>query len=268
MIRLMIDNEQYKVNWLTFSDGAKTCKVENLPDEARVVWITVDPSTNVSDYLLEILLVRDAVWMQTEVKKWGLNLPYLPFGRADRRFEVGNPIPIKVFLNIVGEYFDEIHTVDIHNRKLLQLDRTDLFETTQLKAIWCTMSYLDYDYVVAPDKGAETKIEEIGLPFITANKVRCVSTGKILHTEVNTIEDLTGKRLLIVDDILDGGGTFIPLANKLKEMGAGAVDLYVTHLIAAKGLDIFKGVIDNIFCYHTVGKYVNQTDVLNFNLGK
>lgn len=65
----------------------------------------------------------------------------------------------------------------------------------------------------------------------------------------------------------DGAGTFIPLAEKLKEAGASQVDLYVTHGIFAKGLDILKEFIDNVYCYQIVGNYITPKDLINFNKG-
>lgn len=44
MIRSMIDNKPYEINWITFSDGAITCKIIGLPEHFRTAWITVDPS--------------------------------------------------------------------------------------------------------------------------------------------------------------------------------------------------------------------------------
>jgi ribose-phosphate pyrophosphokinase len=52
----------------------------------------------------------------------------------------------------------------------------------------------------------------------------------------------------------DGLFSFIKIAEQLKAAGAKQVDLYVTHLIASKGLDVLKGLVDNVYCYQTVGK--------------
>src|SRR5690606_14386941 len=103
------------------------------------------------------------------------------------------------------------------------------------------------------------------IPFIVATKVRDIKTGKIVKVDVEASQfNLKNKNLLIVDDILDGGGTFIPLASQLRSEGA-RVDLFVTHLIASKGLDILKNTIDNRFFYNIVGKYINRTHVMEFN---
>jgi len=59
-----------------------------------------------------------------------------------------------------------------------------------------------------------------------------------------------GKNLVIVDDICDGGRTFIELARVLKEKGANKVALYVTHGIFSQGLDVLKEHIDHVYCVH------------------
>lgn len=263
----MVDNKPIKIEWTEFSDGATTCKLIGLPESYKIAWVTVDPSTKVKDIILECLLVRSAL-IENNIESMyqiNLNIPYFPFARADRVFQRGNPLPMEMIGTLVGE-FNIVRTVDIHNQEWLEPYLIE--ETPQHKALVETVRDIKhYDYVVAPDKGALKKIYELNMPVITATKVRDVSTGKIISTQLDTDKDLNGAKLLIVDDLLDGGGTFIPLAEKLKSLGA-SVDLYVTHLIGAKGLDLFKGKIDNIYCYHTVGGYLNMQNVLDYNLGK
>lgn len=265
MIRLMVDNKQVEIDWVKFSDDAITCKVLDLPESFRKAWITVDPTTPVKDVLLEVLMVRESLVCShnKSLEFIGLNVPYMPFARGDRIFEKGNPLPLQIFLDQILDSFDEILTIDIHNPDWGK----GINVIPQHVALKETIKHLSsYDYVVAPDKGALKKIYSLDMPVITATKIRDLSTGRIIETMLDADVNLEGTKLLIVDDILDGGGTFIPLAEKLKRLGAH-VDLYVTHLIAAKGLDIFKGKIDNIYCYHTVGNYVNLHTVLNYNKG-
>ena len=74
-----------------------------------------------------------------------------------------------------------------------------------------------------------------------------------------------GRNCLIVDDICDGGGTFIPLAKKLKNAGAKTVTLYVTHGIFSKGLDPLKEHIDYLAPFQIIGNYVTMQDIKQFN---
>jgi ribose-phosphate pyrophosphokinase len=276
MIRLFVDNNQIHINWLEFSDGAKTCKIIDFPDgNIGVIAIAVDPSTKCGDVITELSLVCHAITyvINSESRpKTILNIPYFPYARADRVFETGNPLPLAIFLDSLSSFgFDEIITCDIHNLNglyaglpIIERKQADLAIHTLGETVFDS-----YDFIVCPDKGATRKIsmlkEKTSKPVVFSNKVRDVTTGKIIQTNVSDQYDLTNKRLLIVDDIMDNGGTIIPLANKLKEMGASAVSLYVTHLIAPNGLDHLTGAIDKIYCYHTVGGYINEQNVLAFN---
>ena len=105
--------------------------------------------------------------------------------------------------------------------------------------------------IVSPDAGAIKKAfsvaKHIGLPLVTASKIRNVETGAITHTEIQNPNQVEGLDALIVDDICDGGRTFIELAKALRAQGASRVYLYVTHGIFSQGLGVFDGLIDAIF---------------------
>lgn len=286
MIKLVADNKEIPVEWVEFSDSALTCKVEV---EKGTMWgnchFIVDPSTPVKQILEEISLLWDALGkMHIFSDHTSLNLFYLPYARADRIFEEGNPNPLETFLLGLSCFeFSLVRCFDIHNAQAVTelISKYSLgysYEVEEVSQVNCFQytckRYNGYaqkwDYVIAPDKGAKDKAKSIadmlGVPVVQASKERDISTGRIIKTGLDTTLPV-GSRVIICDDILDAGGTFIPLAEELRLQGC-TVDLYVTHLIAAKGLDIFKGLFDNIYCYQTVAKYVNKEDVMNFNLGK
>ena len=115
-----------------------------------------------------------------------------------------------------------------------------------------------------PDKGARKRFnslgEDAGKPQIYCEKVRDFSTGKIMGLDLITDGyDVTGKRVLIVDDLCSAGGTFYYTAQKLREAGASKVDLVVTHMennvLNGKILQTTdeKTVIDHIYCMNTMG---------------
>lgn len=283
-IQLIIDNVQVPVKHIRFSDGSSNVKLE-IPEQfvdrppAAYYAITVETTTPVDNYLWEILLVQNAIrktFVGTVFKKKILRLPYLPHGRADRVFEVGNALPLEIFLDEVLS-FTEICLTDPHST--FYMGHSDVIDLTVKYQHDCFIETVGReiqsgDVLVSPDKGALNKIYKlqkkldytmIATTVIEASKKRDVSTGRIVETNLPGGTDVIGKCVFIVDDCLDAGGTFIPLANKLKEAGAKEVHLYITHGIFAKGLNIFKGVIDKIHCYQTVGNYVNAKDLLDFN---
>ncbi|AKO60976.1 ribose-phosphate pyrophosphokinase [Pseudoalteromonas phage H101] len=278
MITVSADNKDIPVNMVEFSDGAITFKLDSLPDQPRYIWIVVDPSTPVYRVREEISLLCSCIEnFYGEVianMKVYLSLEYLPHARADRVFEKGNPSPLYDFLVWLDNIrFSKIFVNDIHNAKILEEYRVDnLIEKSQLQCFKESLSYdfnTDYDIILSPDKGsrekARTIAEHLEVEIYNCEKERDVSTGKIIRSVLPVGVDFSGKKVLIPDDLCDGGYTFIKLAELLKESGAKQVDLYVTHLIAAKGLDNFKGLIDNIYCYQTVGCYINKQNVSDFN---
>ena len=206
-----------------------------------------------------------------------LNLPYLGYGRADRVFEKGNPSPLYDFLQDLNSFgFTEVLCCDIHNSKCLNIGSVpNIREKSQLECFKQSLPHdfnTDYDIILAPDKGAVDKAASIAdhleVDVYNCGKERDISTGKVIKTVLPPDVDFTGKVVLIPDDLMDGGYSFIRLAEQLKTACAKQVDLYVTHLIASKGLDVLKGLVDNVYCYQVVGKYVNKLDVTHFNLNK
>ena len=103
---------------------------------------------------------------------------------------------------------------------------------------------LNIDLVFYPDEGALKRYSNIYgfiIPYCSATKVRDHLTGNITSMHVSTDEThLHAKRILMVDDICDGGQTFIMLANEFKRKGALEVNLFVTHGIFSKGTEVLK----------------------------
>lgn len=283
MIRLIIDNKEIDTGRITFSDGAFGFDLKDLPETAKRIVFSVDPSTKVNTILDELHQLTDSLplkFMRGVIQE--LFIPYLPYARADRQFSDNGNNGLFTFLYGLNDFnIHNITVVDPHNVAALMEFKRNLFGlgkveiVTQLQALKTTAQqfHIDinqYDAIVAPDKGAADKAQEIaeyyGLPLIVCTKQRDPLTGKLSNPVVNG--DVSGLKLLIVDDIFDGGGTFIQLATELQTQVPAQIDLYVTHLIGAKGLDILRGKIDNVFCYQTVAGYLTMFDVYDFNLGE
>ena len=272
MIQLIVNNEEVKIKWVMFSDGALTCKIIDMPKNPTQISVSVSTRTPVADIREEVDLVMSALNEQYAgtTADVTLMLPYLPYARADRVFEEGNPHPLAMFLNWLSTYnFDKIYMEDVHNTDIINEYfghlPIEIIEQHQLAATYAHRE--KPDYILAPDKGALKKAQALAntldVPLITATKVRDLSTGKIMNVTLD-YKPTKNSRVFIVDDILDGGGTFIPLAKTLKEEYNCHVALYVTHLIAAKGLDILEG-IDTLYYHNIIRNYVSREDIIIFN---
>lgn len=287
MITVFSDNKEIPVNKVEFSDGAITYKLDELNPNARYISVNVDPSTKVNQVLEELRLFHNCLYQVSGKTYYDgeviLNLPYLPYARCDRVFEKGNPDGLESFLLTLDDmsYWSEVNICDIHNAKAVEDiicnhgSDLNIIEKSQLDCFKESLPFdfnTNYDYVVAPDKGAVEKArtiaEHLEVDIVFANKVRDVSTGKLINMDIPYEVDFTGKKVLIPDDIADNAGTHVRLADLLKQAGASQVDLYVTHAIFPKGMKHLTGFIDNVYCYQTVAGYINKQTVLDFNLGK
>lgn len=205
-----------------------------------------------SDEVMRMLFLVDAIRRAKPDVRLSLNVPYFPYARQDRVMQAGESHSLRVFASLINWCnFDRVYVADPHS-DVVEALVDNLCIMRQEECALETVSKWDYQYLIAPDAGALKKIyklsEKVGIPVICANKVREVSTGKITGISINP-EDyakITGK-VLVVDDILDGGATFLELADALPNVDK---HIYVTHGIFSKGKSIIQDKYSEIFCYN------------------
>jgi ribose-phosphate pyrophosphokinase len=110
--------------------------------------------------------------------------------------------------------------------------------------------------LISPDGGALKKIYKVsafldGIEVVECSKSRDVKTGRLEGFKVYA-DDLSGQDCLIIDDICDGGGTFIGLANELRKKNSGKLYLAITHGIFSKGFDELENCFTQIFTTNSV----------------
>ena len=205
-----------------------------------------------SDDIMLLLNITDALRRQFGFETpLHLHLNYCPYARQDRVCDEGEAFGLKVFANLINNLnFKSIHIIDPHSDVAPALFN-NCFSISLDEIFSNNYSTEGIDYLVSPDAGANKKVFKVsqacGVPMIRADKVRDITNGKILETIIYA-DDLTGKRVLILDDICDGGMTFIELAKQLITKGA-KVDLYVTYGIFSKGKEVLREAgIENIYC--------------------
>lgn len=223
--------------------------------------------TNAND-IMEVFLLTDAVRQffhsdYCEKKSYfRLTMHYLPYGRQDRVCAEGEALSLKVFASLVNAMkYDRVTIYDAHSDVALAL--FDNIDHVEIGDLLCHQNFIwENTVLVSPDNGAKKKLyslaKRFNLPLILGDKIRDVKTGNITGTKVDFCEQTfsEGQRFLIVDDICDGGRTFIELAKKIRETYPNSqIDLYVTNGIFSKGFEDFKGIIDYVYCAFT---FLNQ----------
>lgn len=222
------------------------CDLSRVEIQARI--------TNFND-LGELLVTTDAL------KRAGatcieLKIPYFPGARQDRSQD-GEALTAKVYADIINaQGYESVCVYDPHSdvtpallNNCATVEQYAIANKCLDRAKQDILGCKEFDAIIAPDAGAQKKAAKVAsalrLPLYVATKTRDTSTGQ-LGAPVMYCESLP-ERVLIVDDICDGGGTFAQLAPVLKAKGAKSVSLYVTHGIFSKGLAPLAEHFDHIF---------------------
>jgi len=238
--------------------------------------VIIEAEIRSSDDLMRVGMIKDAIsrcaHFRVPVK---LIMLYVPYGRQDRPCEAGEAFGLKVFANIINSWdFEEVVIADPHSDVTPALiDRLTIIPQEKIvKEMLGHYIPMDNFAIVSPDAGALKKIFKVakelgGVDVYCAEKIRDTATGAIKHTDIS-VQDFKGRNLIIVDDICDGGYTFIKLAELLKSRNAGRVDLYVTHGIFSKGLRPLEGIIDRVHSLNVWKDNVEiDQDILVLNQG-
>lgn len=244
-----------QVEFKQFAGGEWNVKIPeeiliHSPSDAAIVGI--EASIHDGD-IMKLAILNDALrrFFGNRVE-FILKLTYLPYARQDRVMTKGESLSIKVFCDFINSMkFDKVIIDDPHSDV-----STSLINNVYPIEQNCWMNgvrHRAYDAIVSPDAGALKKIypqaKEGNLPVIEAMKTRDIQTGVV--SEPRFSADVTGKRLLIVDDICDGGRSFLNLGKALKEAGAARVDLYVTHgIFSYNAKENLAQYIDNVYSKH------------------
>lgn len=205
-----------------------------------------------NEEIIELLLLADAMKRQG-IKVQKLIMPYVPFSRQDRVMNEGETFSLAVFANLINSInADVVYITDPHSDVTPALINNVVINP-QHNIFWGHLRNQDKKFwLISPDGGALKKIYKLaqalgGVDVIECTKIRETKTGKILGTTVHS-NNLEGRDCFIIDDICDGGRTFIEIAKRLKELNAGKVTLYVSHGFFTKGLSgVFDDLIDEIY---------------------
>jgi ribose-phosphate pyrophosphokinase len=235
----------------TFNGGEPHIKLGELPDDEQEEILIAQRVTS-SEAFMQLLLATDAL-RRAGFRKISAWLPYFPAARQDRIMMPGEPLSVKVYAQIINaQGYERVMVFDPHSDVTpALLDRAEV--TTSLPFVQKVLQLLDNQSLclVAPDAGATKKTHKLaqqlgGMEVVACEKIRDVKTGHLSGFSVFS-DDLKGKDCLITDDICDGGGTFLGIADALRKKGAGWVYLAVSHGIFSHGFEKLEAALDGIF---------------------
>lgn len=203
------------------------------------VFILQSTSYPANDHLMELLIMIDAV-RRSSAKRITAVLPYFGYARQDRKPGPRTPISAKLVANMITEAgADRVLTLDLHAGQIqgfFDIPTDNLFAVPVMSRDVKANYQIDNVMVVSPDVGgvvrARALARRLNAPLAIVDKRR----DKPGESEVmNVIGDVNGKDCLLIDDIIDSGGTLCNAAEALLANGATSVTAYISHGVLSGG---------------------------------
>lgn len=268
----------------TFSGGEPHIKLDLRLLKDEIVDIIITHRIETFKDMGILLLTVDSLRRINRNFKISLFLPYFPAARQDRVMVEGEAFSSAVYVKELDKLgFESITSYDVHSDVIggmFAVLNTTFINLNNHKFVLKALDILypqrnaTTPYLVSPDAGANKKIGKLAtylskyqsIDVIKCDKTRDVSTGEITGIEVYA-DDLKGRDCVIVDDIIDGGRTFIEVAKELKRKGAGDVHLIVSHGIFSKGILPLLPPLTRIITTDSLGRVKYITTNFNKILG-
>ena len=254
-----------------FADGEIYIEInENI--RGNSIFIVQSISSPANDNLMELLLCIDAL-KRSSAKNITAVIPYFGYARQDRKVVPRTSISAKLVSNLITQAgADRVVTVDLHAGQIqgfFDIPVDNLFSTPifarhakkkiKSKKIIC----------VAPDVGGTERARALGKLLNVGLAIVDKRRPKPGQSQVmNVIGDVKGQTCIIVDDIIDSGGTIVNAAKALKSRGAKDVYVYITHgVLSGDAIKKIKNsVIKNLVITDTIDNNSRVKDTKNIEV--
>tara|TARA_Y100001935_G_C17209576_1_gene459367 strand:- start:7 stop:939 length:933 start_codon:yes stop_codon:yes gene_type:complete len=227
-----------------FSDGEIYIEInENI--RGNSIFVIQSVSSPANDNLMELLLCIDAL-KRSSAKNITAVIPYFGYARQDRKVVPRTSISAKLVSNLITKAgADRVVTIDLHAGQIqgfFDIPVDNLFATPIFARHVKKKIKRNNLICVAPDVGGTERARALG-KFLHAGLAiidkRRPAPGK--SEVMNVIGNVKGKTCIIVDDIIDSGGTIVNAASALTDRGAKEVHVYVTHgVLSGKAVQKIK----------------------------
>jgi len=259
MINLKVNGHEVEFKSWKFPAGEVGVKLPQIAEHEKVGIVLTMPT---SDEIFIALNMLDALASQgIQRENIDLFIPYFPYGRQDRVCHEGESFALRVFGHMLKAFphYNNIYIKDMHSDVTQQSLMGYGVQVKHMSQSSCAKYLPKFDALIAPDKGAAEKVRThyqvaIGTQVFTLNKVRL--DGRVIYESYP--HDTIKGEVCVVDDICDGGATFLSLAEMLNvtQPNITKLNLYVTHGIFSKGTDELLKLYDTIYVHNNMNPFV------------
>ncbi len=269
-------NETIVRQWM-FPDGGVGVNINigsSLPDYGEkevVLTITfgdeVDERGNemrLNDHIMALAQTVDALRLHYPRADFALIIGYLPYGRQDRICSPGEGHSLRVISKMInGMDFCTVALVDPHSTVAEALiEGADVI--TKFDVFKDIKPSFRETYIVAPDQGASKSCEVFAEKVGAAGVITCMKTRVGSDVKLRVLDEVPANaNLLVLDDICDGGKTFIEVSKLLVPMTTGSVELAVTHGLFTAGFETVRKHFDKIYTTNTLTSDKGDAKVLD-----
>ena len=235
-------NKQIGISFLLYPDNQPHINISGIVegDEVNVTCSIITAQTLI--HLLQCSNALDNLFAKKKV----LTIPYLMGARFDRLMQYGDSIDLKVVADLVNYCgFEKVYLYDVHSDVSTMLIKNSV----NISNANLVMEYNQEEAIlICPDAGA---VKKVGKYFelnknikdiVYCTKNRDLSNGNIT-VKVLEPEKCIGRNCVIIDDLCDGGGTFLGIASQIKPKH---LTLIVTHGVFSRGTKIFEPYFNEI----------------------
>ena len=245
------------VEGTVFKDGCPNPRLDQGQLDQLTVAEKVSLKANVTDMteMFKLILTVDAVRRVRPDVPLMLVLPYLPYARQDRVCNEGEANGISAFARVINSLdFQAVSLLDPHSdAAAAAINKCVVCDMAEILSDQRNLGWMDFSdtWFVAPDAGAVKRVKELAKKLdaagvIIASKERDTETMELTKTKLDG--DTKGRNILVIDDLCDGGRTFIALAKAIRENGnPETLRLWVTHGIFSYGTDVVTEHFDGVY---------------------
>jgi ribose-phosphate pyrophosphokinase len=246
------------------------CEFNRFPDgelylriaaEIKNESVTIIQSTPTDSDLVSLLQLIDAC---NEAKELNVVIPYMGYARQDKRFKPGEPISARAVARCIKA--DRIFTINIHAKSVLEhfSGTAQNLDAAKLLGDHITRLGLENPILIAPDEGAQGLVMRVssGLDFEYDHLQKTRLSGDTVTIKTKNL-DVTGRHVVLVDDMIATGGTMSESIKMLKAQGAIDVYLVCIHPVFSRNaaLRLFHAGVMDIIATDTLEKAVSRLSV-------